>query len=70
MIDSDLYVDLVSPGFVHVTDRRLMKSFYEVPADPSVPRSCCPRAILVSRLEFTWITNCQLHGERSGGNSD
>lgn len=58
-----------TPGFVYRGDSRPMESFYETPRDPSV-WSCCLKAIVVERIEFTWKTVCPVHGERCGGNAD
>ena len=59
----------LTPGFVHIGDRRPIESFYEVPVDPEA-RSCCPRAKIVSRVEFVVVTDCSIHGRRDGGNAD
>lgn len=59
----------LTPGFVHTTDTRPIDLFYEPCADPSVV-SCCPKAVVVSRIEFVYVTWCEIHGERCGGNAD
>lgn len=60
----------LTPGFVHVTDSRPIESFYEVPADSSAPHWCCLRDVVVSRYEFTTVTNCPIHGRKDGGNAE
>jgi hypothetical protein len=61
----------LTPGFTHRGDHRPMHEFYQVPADPSAPPdACCLRAVVVRWFELTVITDCALHGQRSGGNAD
>jgi hypothetical protein len=60
----------LTPGFVHITDRRPIESFYETPADSSAPHVCCLRDVVVSRHEFKVITWCPVHGQKECGNVD